>query len=144
MLNNTGRWLLALSLSALLLACSSKEDGANKKSAEPKAAEPAAADPHPGPVGEPPGRRTMMSKNPQGDPTGANAADDSAPATGVVAKLEKLSDKACACKNEKCADGVQNELAALMGEMKDVQANERQAIGNTMQKLQKCLADAQQ
>lgn len=115
--------LFVLSLSALLLACG-KDDGKEKPAAEPKAA-PAAA--------------TPAAETNEGAPTKAATAP-----SGVVPKVEKLSEKACDCKTKKCANGVQDELAALMGEMANVQANEREPIATAMQKLQKCLAEAQQ
>lgn len=144
MLKHTGRLLFALSLAALLFACSSKEDGKTNEAAEPKAAEPKAADPHPAPVAEPPGRRTMMSKNPGGNQAGAvaGAADDT-PASGLIPKFEKLADKACGCKDKACANVVQDELGKLTGELATVQNNEKQKIGAVMQRLTKCIQAAQ-
>ncbi len=133
MIKHTGRLLFALTLSALLLACSSKEDGKANKAAEPKAAEP-----HPAPAAEPPGRKTLMSKNPLGDKAAADA-----PASGLIPKFEKLADKACGCKDKACANVVQDELGKLTGELATVQNNEKQKIGAVMQRLTKCIQAAQ-
>ncbi len=120
MLKHTGRLLFALSLSALLLACSSKKDEKDNKAAEPKATEPKAAEPK---AAEP------------------KAAD--APPSGLIPTFEKLAEKACACKDKACANGVQDELGKLTGELATVQDNEKQQIGVVMQKLTKCIQDAQ-
>ena len=142
MLKQTTRLLFALSLTALLLACSSKEDGKTKESAEPKAAEPKAADTPPAPVAEPPGRKTMMSKNPQGKQPGA-AAEEGAPATGLIPKFEKLAERACKCTDKGCANKIQDEVGKLAAELATVQDNEKQKLGAVMQKLTKCIQDAQ-
>jgi len=135
---NTARYVLVTALCVLALACGSKEE--NKPQEAPTSAEPAK-------------KQLAPPTNKAAQPAGGLAADTTSavpvavPAgepSGLVPELQKLADKACACKDKACANGVQDEVAKLMAEAKQPPASETQTIANTMQKLQGCVAQAQQ
>jgi hypothetical protein len=136
--------VLAASASLSLVACGKKDEETKEA---PKAAEPAAAQPTPATPSGPQIKRTMamdpMKTAPAANAGDPAAADDGTPPSGILPKLDELQKKACACKDETCANGIQNDLAAMMGEMKEPQKNEQQKIGETMQAIQKCIAAAQ-
>jgi len=120
---DTARMVLVALFCVLALGCANKEEA--KPSEAPKNAEPA---------------KTPAQAEPAAEPV---AADPVAPPTGLVPDLQKLSDKACACKDKACTSGIQDEVAKLMSGAKQPPAAEAQAIANIMQKLQGCVAATQ-
>ncbi len=134
----TARIALVSLVCIFALACGSKEDKPAPKEAPtpaekvvPAAKAPTAAQPVTGLAADP---------NAEAPAEGATAETVSA----LVTDLQKLADKACACKDAACAGGIQDEVAKLMSEAKEPSKTDAQAIANAMQKMQGCVAAAQQ